>query len=90
MQLGKRSKSVAHDDEGEVKVNGTRRSQVIVDKEDIRNLTLTIILERDDQDVVSNFPKDFEPQPPENSTQFVLIGMDALRYIQRIQEEARA
>lgn len=91
-QLGKRSGSgVLNDDEE--KVGGAheiKKGEVVVDKEDIRNLTLTIILERDERNVVANFPKDFQPRPPANSTEFVLNGMDALRYIQRIQEEARA
>jgi len=71
-------------------LNKIKKGEVVVDKEDIQNLTLTIILERDEKNVVMNFPKNFEPQPPENSTEFTLVGMDALRYIQRIQEEARA
>lgn len=76
-------------DRGE-KEHKIQKGEVVVDKEDIRNLTLTIILERNDENAITNFPKDFEPQPPTNSTEFTLIGMDALRYIQRIQEEARA
>lgn len=73
-----------------INANKIRKSEVVIDKEDIRNLTLTIILERDEKNIVTNFPKDFEPRPPENSTAFTLAGMDALRYVQRIQEEARA
>ncbi|XP_019697452.2 A disintegrin and metalloproteinase with thrombospondin motifs 6 [Harpegnathos saltator] len=85
-----RSSNAANNDAETGGAHEMKKGQVVLDKEDIRNLTLTIILERDDQDVVANFPKDFEPQPPANSTEFVLTGMDALRYIQRIQEEARA
>ncbi|EGI62483.1 hypothetical protein G5I_09163 [Acromyrmex echinatior] len=70
--------------------NKIKKGEVVIDKEDIRNLTLTIILERDEKNVITNFPKDFEPRPSQNSTEFTLVGMDALRYIQRIQEEARA
>lgn len=85
----KRSGSTSNDKE-KMNANRIKKGEVVVDKEDIRNLTLTIILERDARNVVTNFPKDFEPRPPENSTEFTLVGMDALRYIQRIQEEARA
>lgn len=60
-----------------------------VDKEDIKNLTLKIILERDEKNDIMNFPKDFQPQPPENATEFSLMGMDAVKYIQRIQEEGK-
>lgn len=91
-QLDKRSGSAVRevDDEREVSASEIKKGEVVVDKEDIRNLTLTIVLERDDRNIVTNFPKGFEPQPPANGTEFVLRGMDALRYIQRIQEEARA
>lgn len=92
LQPDKRSDGALNNDDDEEKVSSARKikkGQVVIDKEDIRNLTLTIIVERDDQNVVANFPKDFEPQPPANSTEFTLTGMDALRYIQRIQEEAR-
>lgn len=61
----------------------------MVDKEDIQNLTLTIILERDEATGALNFPQDFDPQPPANSTEFTLMGMDAVRYIQKIQENSR-
>lgn len=85
-EINKRSGNTASDKNETV--HKVRRGEVVIDKEDIRNLTLTIILERDRRNVITNFPKDFEPQPPANSTEFTLIGMDALRYIQRIQEEA--
>lgn len=62
----------------------------MVDTEDIKNLTLTIILERDEANDSVNFPKDFEPQPPVNSTEFTLVGMDAVRYIQKIEQHAEA
>lgn len=71
-------------------MNKIKKGEVVIDTEDIQNLTLTIILERDEKNAVMNFPKDFEPRPPVNSTEFTLVGIDALRYIQRIQEEARA
>lgn len=67
-----------------------KKGELVIDKEDTRNLTLTIILERDENNAVVNFPRDFQPQPPGNGTEFTLIGMDALRYVQRIQEETRA
>lgn len=88
-QIDKRSGDTPNDREkrNESKI---KKGKIVVDKEDIRNLTLTIILERDEKNVVTNFPKDFEPRPPQNSTEFTLVGMDALRYVQRIQEEARA
>lgn len=66
-----------------------KRGKVVFDKEDVKNLTLTIILERDDNNNIINFPKDFKPQPPPNVTDFTLVGMDAVKYIQRIQEEGR-
>ncbi|KOC66352.1 A disintegrin and metalloproteinase with thrombospondin motifs 7 [Habropoda laboriosa] len=69
------------------KVPNVKKGEVVVDKEDIKNLTLTIILERDEETDTPNFPKDFEPQPPANSTKFTLVGMDAVRYIQKIQED---
>lgn len=83
-QMDKRSNT------SKMNANKIKKGEVVVDKEDIRNLTLTIILERDAKNILTNFPKDFEPRPSENSTEFTLVGMDALRYIQRIQEEARA
>ncbi|CAK9804397.1 A disintegrin and metalloproteinase with thrombospondin motifs 7 [Anthophora plagiata] len=64
-----------------------KKGEVVVDKEDVKNLTLTIILDRDEETDTLNFPKDFEPQPPANSTEFTLVGMDAVRYIQKIQED---
>ncbi|XP_048507993.1 A disintegrin and metalloproteinase with thrombospondin motifs 6-like [Athalia rosae] len=67
-----------------------RKGPVVFDKEDIKNLTLTIILERDEKNNVVNFPKDFTPQPPANCTDFTLAGMDAIKYIQRIQAEGHA
>lgn len=88
-QTDKKSGNTSNDKEN-MSANKIKKGEVVIDKEDIRNLTLTIILERDGKNVITNFPKDFEPRPPENSTEFTLIGMDALRYIQRIQEEARA
>jgi len=88
-QTDKRSGNTSNDKE-KINANKIKKGEIVIDKEDIRNLTLTIILERDEKNVVMNFPKDFEPRPPENSTEFTLVGMDALRYIQRIQEEARA
>ncbi|XP_018396966.1 PREDICTED: A disintegrin and metalloproteinase with thrombospondin motifs 6-like [Cyphomyrmex costatus] len=88
-QTDKKSEDTSNDKEN-MNANKIKRGEVVVDKEDIRNLTLTIILERDEKNVVMNFPKDFDPRPPENITEFTLVGMDALRYIQRIQEEARA
>ncbi|XP_015440353.1 PREDICTED: A disintegrin and metalloproteinase with thrombospondin motifs 7-like [Dufourea novaeangliae] len=63
------------------------KGETVVDKEDIRNLTLTIFLERNEMTGALNFPMDFEPQPPLNSTEFTLVGMDALRYIRKIQED---
>jgi len=71
------------------RIDKIKKDELVIDKEDTRNLTLTIILERDEKNVIVNFPKDFEPRPPENDTSFTLVGIDALRYIQRIQEEAR-
>lgn len=85
-----RSRIDKRHDKEKKNLNKIKKGEVVVDKEDIQSLTLTIILERDEKNVVTNFPKNFEPQPPENSTEFTLVGMDALRYIQRIQEEARA
>lgn len=85
-EIGKRSAN----NKDEIRARKIKKDEVVIDKEDIRNLTLTIILERDRKNVITNFPKDFEPQPSGNSTEFTLIGMDALRYIQRIQEEARS
>lgn len=82
-------KRISHDCGENNGDNKLMKGQVVVDKEDIKNLTLTIILERDDDNAVVNFPKDFQPQPPDNGTEFTLLGMDAVRYIQRIQEEAR-
>lgn len=58
------------------------------DTEDIKNLTLTVMLERDEETGALNFPKDFEPQPPSNSSEFTLVGMDAVRYIQKIEKDA--
>lgn len=86
-QIDKRSGNALNDKKN---TNKIKKGEVVVDKEDIRNLTLTIILERDERNAVMNFPMGFEPRPPENSTEFTLVGIDALRYIQRIQEEARA
>ncbi|XP_011867754.1 PREDICTED: A disintegrin and metalloproteinase with thrombospondin motifs 6-like [Vollenhovia emeryi] len=88
-QIDKRSGNTPSAKE-KINANKIKKGEVVIDKEDIRNLTLTIILERDERNAVMNFPKDFEPRPPENSTEFTLAGTDALRYIQRIQEEARA
>lgn len=79
-----------NDKRGKINARKIERGEVVIDREDIRNLTLTVILERDEKNVVTNFPKDFKPQPPVNSTEFTLTGMDALRYIEKIQEEARA
>lgn len=89
-QIDKRSKSIPNRKKEQINVNKIKKNEIVIDKEDIQNLTLTIILERDEKNVVTNFPKDFEPHPPENSTEFTLVGMDALRYVQRIQEEAHA
>ncbi|XP_024946989.1 A disintegrin and metalloproteinase with thrombospondin motifs 6 isoform X2 [Cephus cinctus] len=72
-----------------VKVEKINKGEIFADKEDLKNLTLTIILERDEDNNVLNFPKDFKPQPPDNVTDFTLAGMDAVKYIQRIQDEAR-
>ncbi|XP_077275525.1 A disintegrin and metalloproteinase with thrombospondin motifs 7 [Temnothorax americanus] len=88
-QIDKKSRNAPNDTE-KIDANKIKKSEIVIDKEDIQNLTLTIILERDEKNVVTNFPKDFEPRPSGNSTEFTLVGMDALRYIQRIQEEARA
>lgn len=74
----------------QINASKIKKNEIVIDKEDVQNLTLTIILERDERNVITNFPKDFKPYPSENSTEFTLVGMDALRYIQRIQEEARA
>nr|XP_034196361.1 A disintegrin and metalloproteinase with thrombospondin motifs 7-like isoform X1 [Osmia lignaria] len=65
-----------------------KKGEVVIDKEDIKNLTLTIFLERDEETGDLNFPKDFEPRPSANSTEFTLVGMDAIRYIQKIQENS--
>jgi len=70
-------------------IDKSRKEELVIDKEDTRNLTLTIILERDEKNAIVNFPKDFQPYPSGNYTTFTLIGMDALRYVQKIQEEAR-
>ena len=78
-----------HEEEAK-KVDDVKKGEVVVDTEDIKNLTLTIILERDEANDALNFPKDFEPQPPGNSTKFTLVGMDAIRYIRKIQEDAEA
>ncbi|OAD60304.1 A disintegrin and metalloproteinase with thrombospondin motifs 12 [Eufriesea mexicana] len=67
-----------------------KRGELVVDTEDIKNLTLTIILERDEANDSLNFPKDFEPQPPSNSTEFTLVGMDAVKYIQKIEQDVEA
>lgn len=88
-QIDKRSKNTPNRKKEQTNVSKIKK-EVVIDKENIQNLTLTIILERDERNVVTNFPKNFEPRPPENSTEFTLVGMDALRYIQRIQEEARS
>lgn len=64
-----------------------RKGEEVIDSKDINNLTLNIILEHDATGALI-FPKDFVPQPPPNSTVFTLIGMDAVKYIQKIQEEA--
>ncbi|XP_043259690.1 A disintegrin and metalloproteinase with thrombospondin motifs 12-like [Colletes gigas] len=69
------------------KSQDAKENEAIVDKENIGNLTLTIFLERDEENGAINFPKDFEPQPPANSTVFTLVGMDAVRYIEKIQED---
>ncbi|XP_076627850.1 A disintegrin and metalloproteinase with thrombospondin motifs 7 [Colletes latitarsis] len=69
------------------KSQDAKENETIVDKENIGNLTLTIFLERDEENGAINFPKDFEPQPPANSTVFTLVGMDAVRYIEKIQED---
>ncbi|XP_050455498.1 A disintegrin and metalloproteinase with thrombospondin motifs 6-like [Cataglyphis hispanica] len=89
-QIDKRSKSISNCEKEQINVNKIKKNEIVIDKEDIQNVTLTIILERDEKNVVTNFPKDFEPQPPENSTKFTLVGMDALRYVQRIQGEGHA
>lgn len=89
-QIDKRSKTILNRKKEQINASKIKKNEIVIDKEDIQNLTLTIILERDEKNVITNFPKDFKPYPPENSTEFTLIGMDALRYIQRIQEEARA
>ncbi|XP_029669787.1 A disintegrin and metalloproteinase with thrombospondin motifs 6-like [Formica exsecta] len=89
-QINQRSKSMPNRKKEQINESKIKKNEVVIDKEDIGNLTLTIILERDERNVVTNFPKNFEPYPPENSTEFTLVGMDALRYIQIIQEEARA
>ncbi|KOX72278.1 A disintegrin and metalloproteinase with thrombospondin motifs 12 [Melipona quadrifasciata] len=78
-----------HEEEAK-KVDDVKKGEVVVDMEDIKNLRLTIILERDGANDALNFPKDFEPQPPGNGTKFTLIGMDAIRYIRKIQEDAEA
>lgn len=59
----------------------------MIDSKDVHNLTLNIILEHDATGALI-FPKDFVPQPPSNSTVFTLVGMDAVKYIQKIQEDA--
>lgn len=87
-QIDKRSKNISKKEQ--INVNKIKKNEVVVDKEDIQNLTLTIILERDEKNIIMNFPKNFKPYPPENTTEFTLVGMDALRYIQRIQEDAHA
>lgn len=89
LKIDKRSRNILNDEEEKADVHKIKKNEIVIDKEDIRNLTLTIILERDEKNIVTNFPKNFKPQPPENSTEFTLVGMDALRYIQKIQEEAR-
>lgn len=91
-QVDKRSGNTTNgkDKIEKVGVSKIKKGEVVVDKEDIQNLTLTIILERDDENTIMNFPKGFEPRPSVNATEFTLIGMDAFRYIERIQEEARA
>nr|XP_033196400.1 A disintegrin and metalloproteinase with thrombospondin motifs 7-like [Bombus vancouverensis nearcticus] len=72
------------------KHDNVKKGEVVIDTENITNLTLTIVLERDEANDALNFPKNFEPQPPGNSTEFTLVGMDAVRYIQKIQEDAEA
>lgn len=72
------------------KHDSVKKGEVVIDTENITNLTLTIVLERDEANDALNFPKNFEPQPPGNSTEFTLVGMDAVRYIQKIQEDAEA
>lgn len=64
-----------------------KKGEQVIDSKDISNLTLTIILEHDATGTLI-FPKDFVPQPPPNSTVFTLVGMDAVKYIQKIQEDA--
>ncbi|XP_026825509.1 A disintegrin and metalloproteinase with thrombospondin motifs 7 [Ooceraea biroi] len=91
-QMDKRSNDGSDNRQNDRRVERTdriKKGELVIDKEGTRNLTLTIILERDERNAVVNFPRDFQPRPPENGTEFTLIGMDALRYIQRIQEEAR-
>ncbi|XP_060831779.1 A disintegrin and metalloproteinase with thrombospondin motifs 7-like [Bombus pascuorum] len=72
------------------KHDNVKKGEVVIDTENITNLTLTIVLERDEANDALNFPKNFEPQPPGNGTEFTLVGMDAVRYIQKIQEDADA
>lgn len=89
-QIDERSRNIRNRKKEETNVDKIEKGKIVIDKQDIQNLTLTIILERDERNIITNFPKNFKPYPPKNSTEFTLVGMDALRYIQKIQEEARA
>ncbi|XP_012140615.2 A disintegrin and metalloproteinase with thrombospondin motifs 7 isoform X2 [Megachile rotundata] len=84
----KNSENRAERDQKLTNTKIVKKGEVVIDKEDIKNLTLTIILERDEETGALKFPKDFEPQPPANSTEYTLVGMDAIRYIQKIQDVA--
>ncbi|KAF7381476.1 hypothetical protein HZH66_013870 [Vespula vulgaris] len=64
-----------------------KKGELVIDKEYIDNLTLTIIIERDENNNVVNLPKDLASRTSENDTELLLVGMDAVKYIQTIQEE---
>lgn len=70
-------------------VGKLKTGQLVIDKDYIENLTLTIIVERDENGNVVNFPKDFLPKLRENDTEFILNGTDAVKYIQSIQQEEK-
>ncbi|XP_026296950.1 A disintegrin and metalloproteinase with thrombospondin motifs 7 [Apis mellifera] len=75
------------EEEDRLRIQQIKKGEEVIDSKDVHNLTLNIILEHDATGALI-FPKDFVPQPPSNSTVFTLVGMDAVKYIQKIQEDA--
>lgn len=66
------------------------KNRIMIDKEDMKNFTLTIMIDHDDNNNIINFPNNFSPQPFDNSTELILYGMDAIKYIEKIQKDASA